>query len=96
MDCWGPCGVRLPVNLIKPGPLRLIYGDGMQHAWHFVGFKNDRVYNALSVFGYPDFWHRLWDERAVREVADGDIVLFANGDETQPVREFTHDDSQLF
>lgn len=65
-------------------------------AFHFVGFKDDRVWNALRVFGPPDFWHRIYDQRAVVEICEGDTVLFASGDETQPVREFTHDDSQLF
>lgn len=70
--------------------------EAMQNALHFVGFKNDRMHNAMRVFGRPDFWHRLWDWRAVAEVMPGDTVIFANGDQWQPVREFTHDDSQLF
>lgn len=68
----------------------------MTGALHFVGFKNDRVYNAIAVFGLPDFWHRLWDNRAVKEIVPGDRVVFASGDETQSIREFTHDDSQMF
>ena len=68
----------------------------MTHAFHFVGFKDDRVHNAVRVFGKPDFWHRIYDRRAVAEICDGDTVLFASGDETQPVCEFTHDDSQMF
>lgn len=68
----------------------------MKGALHFVGFKDDRVWNVLRVFGRPDFWHRIYDQRAVAEIVPGDTVLFANGDETQPVREFTHDDSQMF
>lgn len=68
----------------------------MQRAIHYIGFKDDRVWNVLRVFGKPDFWHRIYDQRARAEIAPGDIVLFASGDETQAVREFTHDDSQLF
>lgn len=60
---------------------------------HFVGFKNDRVHRAIQVFGLPDFWHRRWDRRAVAEVCDGDIVVFADGDETQPISRFSFDDS---
>lgn len=68
----------------------------MKNALHFVGFKDDRIYNAIAVFGIPDFYHRIYDHRAVVEIFEGDTVVFANGDETQPVREFTHDDSQMF
>lgn len=68
----------------------------MYGALHFVGFKDDRVFNALRVFGRPDFWHRLYDKRAIAEIVPGDTVIFAKGDETQEVREFTHDDSQMF
>lgn len=53
-------------------------------ALHFVGFKDDRVWNALRVFGRPDFWHRIWDSRARQEVVPGDIAIFASGDESMP------------
>jgi hypothetical protein len=65
----------------------------MKNALHFVGFKDDRVYNALKVFGPPDFWHRFWDYRAVDEVMDGDVVVFADGDETYRPRPNAFDDS---
>ena len=68
----------------------------MTGALHFVGFKDDRVWGALTVFGKPDFWHRIYDMRAVKEIVPGDTAVFANGDETQEVRDFTHDDSQMF
>jgi len=65
-------------------------------ALHFVGFKNERFFNAVRAFGKPDFIHRLWDERAKAEIAEGDVVIFAEGDETQPVKEFTYNDSAYF
>lgn len=63
---------------------------------HFVGFKDDRYLNAVSVFGRPDFIHRRWDARAVCEVAPGDVVVFADGDETQPIYPYAYDDSAFF
>lgn len=63
---------------------------------HFVGFKDDRWWNAVRVFGRPDFIHRFWDRRAVDEIADGDIVVFADGDETQPIWKYAYDDSAYF
>lgn len=67
----------------------------MQNAVHFVGFKDDRVHNAVRVFGRPDFWHRRWDRRAVDEIAEGDVVVFATGDERSPVDPFAFDDSAM-
>jgi len=64
--------------------------------YHFVGFKDDRYLTAVKTFGKPDFVHRFWDRRARDEVAPGDVVFFAEGDETQPVREFAYDDSANF
>jgi len=58
----------------------------MRPCLHFVGFKDDRLWNAVRVFGRPDFYHRAWDLRAKREMADGDVVVFATGDEHQEPR----------
>lgn len=52
---------------------------------HFIGFKDDRYWNAVKVFGLPDFYHRIWDIRARQEVVPGDVAVFANGDETMPL-----------
>lgn len=52
---------------------------------HFVGFKDDRYWNAVRVFGLPDFYHRIWDVRARQEAAPGDEIVFADGDETMPL-----------
>lgn len=68
----------------------------MHNAIHFVGFKDDRYNTAIKVFGTPDFIHRFWDRRAVAEVQPGDVVVFANGDETQDVNPYTFDDSANF
>lgn len=63
---------------------------------HFVGFKDDRFHNAVKAFGRPDFVHRKWDQRAVSEVCEGDVVVFATGDETSPVDPHCYDDSAFF
>jgi hypothetical protein len=62
---------------------------------HFVGFSDDRVHSAIKVFGRPDFWHRFWDHRAAAEVAPGDVVVFAVGDETRRPNDFAFDDSAM-
>lgn len=63
---------------------------------HFVGFKDDRYWNAVKTFGRPDFIHRRWDVRATHEVCEGDMVVFAEGDENSPPSEFAFDDSANF
>lgn len=62
-------------------------------ALHFVGFRDDRYWNAVRVFGLPDFYHRGWDTRARREIADGDVLVFAVGSERDAPIRFTFDDS---
>jgi hypothetical protein len=50
---------------------------------HYVGFRDDRYWNAFRVFGGPRFIHRRWDLRARREIGPDDVVIFATGDDTQ-------------
>lgn len=59
---------------------------------HYVGFRDDRYWNALRIFGGPRVIHRWWDRRAVREIAPEDIVIFADGDWQQEPRKFNAPD----
>ena len=59
---------------------------------HFVGFRDDRYLAALRAFGPPDFIHRGWDLRARREIADGDLIVFADGPHDQAPRVKSFDD----
>jgi len=61
-------------------------------AVHYVGFRDDRYWNAFRIWGGPCVIHRRWERRARREVGDGDVVIFATGDETQAVAERNGDD----
>lgn len=64
---------------------------------HFVRFSGDEFHRAQRVFGPPDFIHRRWDSRAVSMVEEmGGTVVFAKGDDTQPVNPYTYDDSAHF
>ena len=56
----------------------------------------DRWHNAVKTFGGPDFIHRRWDYRAFCEIAPGDMVVFADGDEHSPINPFAFDDSANF
>jgi hypothetical protein len=52
-------------------------------ALHFVGFRDDSFARAIRVFGQPDFIHRVWDHRAVGDVAPGDTVVFGRDKDWQ-------------
>lgn len=65
-------------------------------ALHFVGFSDDRYWNAVKVFGLPDFFHRVWDHRAVAEIVDGDTAIFAKYDPTDKPTDFSWNDSERF
>ena len=56
---------------------------------HFVGYRDDRYWNAIRVFGPPDMIHEAWDRYAADEVAPGDIVVFAEGEWNQAPRSFS-------
>lgn len=67
----------------------------MRPCLHFVRFdgpNDQRLQGAVRVFGCPDFYHRLWDQRAKREIAAGDTIVFAKGDIDQAVTSFNGDD----
>ncbi len=64
----------------------------MRPCLHFVGFRDDAYARAKCTFGPPDFIHPKWDRRARREIADGDVIVFATGDEHQPVAPFNAPD----
>jgi len=48
---------------------------------HFVGFRGEEYWSAVRVWGRPDFIHMGWDRRALREIEEGDTVIFAKGTE---------------
>jgi hypothetical protein len=59
---------------------------------HFVGFKDDRYWNAVKVFGRPHFIHGWWDRRARRLIARGDTIVFAAGSWRQRPKKFNAPD----
>ena len=61
-------------------------------AVHYVGFRGDEFARARRLFGGPVFIHPRWDRRAQRDIGPGDVVIFASGDETQPLARFNFDD----
>lgn len=66
----------------------------MDKAVHFVGFRDDRYWNAVAVFGLPDFIHPGWDLRAQREIAPDDLIVFATGPADQEPRRMSFTDIQ--
>lgn len=68
----------------------------MRRCIHFAGFRDDRYLAAVRAFGLPDFIHRGWDKRARREIADGDLIVFAEGPADQEPRHKSYDDIREF
>ena len=60
---------------------------------HYVGFRDDRYWNAVRIWGGPRFIHRGWDLRALRDIdPEIDIVIFAEGEHDQKPRVKSYDD----
>lgn len=59
---------------------------------HYIGFRGDEFARARRLFGGPVFIHRRWDARARRDIGPDDVVIFAEGDETQPLSRSNGDD----
>ena len=66
-----------------------------QSCLHFVGFKGDEFHRAISVFGKPDFVHRINDGRCRSMIVEEDVVVYANGAETPSDSIYSFDDSQV-
>lgn len=66
----------------------------MKSSLHFIGFKDDRIWNARRLFGEPDFYHRTWDTRARQELIEGDVGVFASGSDLDAPKLISWDDSQ--
>ena len=64
---------------------------------HFVGFRGDEFHSAVKVWGKPDFFHRVFDDRVTHGDVDwdNDIVIFANGADKRHTK-FTFNDSAVF
>lgn len=59
-------------------PTRVRFTDDVRAAVHFIGFRDPQQWeNAARIYGQPDFVHYVWDQRARREIADGDVLVFA-------------------
>jgi|GEM_PF-1098392 len=67
--------------------------DMTKQCTHFVGFRDpQRWANAVLIWGEPDIVHHVWDNRARREIADGDVLVFAKYDPEKPSA-YNYDDS---
>lgn len=61
-------------------------------AVHFIGFRGEEYWSAVRVWGRPSFIHMGWDRRAQRDIAEGDVVVFARGNADQPIAPYNFPD----
>lgn len=73
-------------------PLEVLFPHAPPPATHFVGFRGEEYRSAVRIWGLPDLYHRVWDRRALADVAPGDMVIFARYDPEHP-SPFSYDDS---
>lgn len=59
---------------------------------HYIGFTGDEFIRARRLFGGPVFIHRKFDRRALRDIGPNDVVIFAVGDENQPIAKYNGED----
>ena len=59
---------------------------------HFVGFRGEEYWSAVKVWGWPDFYHRGYDNRMGKMLADGDLIVFANGCEAKGPQFYSYPD----
>lgn len=92
-DCDGDarCHTRC-IRWIGPTPLEIMFPH-LRPAVHFVGFRGEEYQSAVRIWGVPDFYHRVWDQRAQCEIAESDTVVFAYKADPEYVCPYTFDDS---
>jgi hypothetical protein len=64
---------------------------------HFVGFRGEEYNSAVKIWGKPDFFHKIWDHRAVGDIVpDLDTVIFAKYSPEDKPSEYSYDDSAFY
>jgi hypothetical protein len=88
------CDTERLCTRLHARPVDILMSGAETPAVHFVGFRGDEYHSAVRVFGLPDFVHRVWDGRAMQEIAICDTVVFGpKCYNWKTPCEFSHDDS---
>ncbi len=92
--CWACRGGMsgLPARYRRRRRRKCAPADTTVACVHYVGFRGDEYGRARRLWGGPAFIHRKWDRRAQRDVGPDDLVIFATGDEHQPLAQFNGED----
>lgn len=60
---------------------------------HLVGFRGEEYWSARKIWwDLPVMIHRVHDRRMQRDVGENDVVVFANSEREDVLREFNGDD----
>ena len=91
--CVAPnvCAERRLCARMHYAPIDLL-GEHYHPLVHFVGFRGEEYHSAVRTWGLPDVYHRVWDQRAQREIAPTDTVVFAKYGPAHP-SPYNYDDS---
>jgi hypothetical protein len=64
---------------------------------HFVGFRKDQEYwNAVSIWGKPDFIHLIHDHRLYGDLGDQDILILGSKGTDKPDPKYSWQDHELW
>lgn len=67
----------------------------MKHT-HFIGFRGEEYWNAVKVFGLPDFIHMWHDNRMYGDVGEEDILIFASKANPNHISKYSWQDHELW
>jgi hypothetical protein len=60
----------------------------MNQTLHLIGFRGEEYWSAIKVWGHlPVMIHRVHDIRAYRDIGEEDVVLFANKETEEMIRD---------
>lgn len=91
-DAWAALAIERMKRGLGRATQQFRTGEVVDPCVHFVGFRGEEYWSAVRIWGLPDFYHRVWDQRARREVADYDLCVFAKYDPEHP-SPYNFDDS---
>ena len=63
---------------------------------HFIGFRGEEYWNAVKVFGPPDFIHLIHDRRMYGDVGPDDILVFAYKADPDQISKYSWQDHELW
>jgi hypothetical protein len=85
----------LPDLINSASNVKVVLGGNYRPALHFICFTGEEYHSAVRIWGRPNFIHRLSDANAKREIAPGDLAIFARGTDEDLLAPLSFNDSAV-